>query len=147
MLAPDFPTGGEVICDSAVMEEIYRTGRGTIRIRGKYRYIKEENVIEIYEIPYTTTTEAILDKAAELIKAGKLKEVSDMRDETDLGGLKIAIDLKRGADPEKVMAKLYRSTPLQDAMGCNFNVLVAGTPRVMGVREIQIGRASCRERV
>ena len=136
LLAPDFPTGGEVICDSAVMEEIYRTGRGTIRIRGKYRYIKEENVIEIYEIPYTTTTEAILDKAAELIKAGKLKEVSDMRDETDLGGLKIAIDLKRGADPEKVMAKLYRSTPLQDAMGCNFNVLVAGTPRVMGVREI-----------
>ena len=136
LLAPDFPTGGEVICDSAVMEEIYRTGRGTIRIRGRYRYVKEENVIEIYEIPYTTTTEAILDKAAELIKAGKLKEISDMRDETDLGGLKLAIDLKRGADPEKVMAKLYRSTPLQDAMGCNFNILVAGTPRVMGVREI-----------
>ena len=136
LLAPDFPTGGEVICDSAVMEEIYRTGRGTIRIRGRYRYVKEENVIEIYEIPYTTTTEAILDKAAELIKAGKLKEVSDMRDETDLGGLKLAIDLKRGADPDKVMAKLYRSTPLQDAMGCNFNILVAGTPRVMGVREI-----------
>ena len=136
LLAPDFPTGGEVICDSAVMEEIYRTGRGTIRIRGRYRYVKEENVIEIYEIPYTTTTEAILDKAAELIKAGKLKEVSDMRDETDLGGLKLAIDLKRGADPDKVMAKLFRSTPLQDAMGCNFNILVAGTPRVMGVREI-----------
>ena len=136
LLAPDFPTGGEIICDSAVMEEIYRTGRGTIRIRGRYRYVKEENVIEIYEIPYTTTTEAILDKAAELIKAGKLKEVSDMRDETDLGGLKLAIDLKRGADPDKVMAKLYRSTPLQDAMGCNFNILVAGTPRVMGVREI-----------
>ena len=136
LLAPDFPTGGEIICDSAVMEEIYRTGRGTIRIRGRYRYVKEENVIEIYEIPYTTTTEAILDKAAELIKAGKLKEISDMRDETDLGGLKLAIDLKRGADPEKVMAKLYRSTPLQDAMGCNFNILVAGTPRVMGVREI-----------
>ena len=136
LLAPDFPTGGEVICDSAVLEEIYRTGRGTIRIRGRYRYVKEENVIEIYEIPYTTTTEAILDKAAELIKAGKLKEVSDMRDETDLGGLKIAVDLKRGADPDKVMAKLYRATPLQDAMGCNFNILVAGTPRVMGVREI-----------
>ena len=136
LLAPDFPTGGEIICDSAVMEEIYRTGRGTIRIRGRYRYVKEENVIEIYEIPYTTTTEAILDKVAELIKAGKLKEVSDMRDETDLGGLKLAIDLKRGADPDKVMAKLYRSTPLQDAMGCNFNILVAGTPRVMGVREI-----------
>ena len=136
LLAPDFPTGGEIICDSAALEEIYRTGRGTVRVRGRYRYVKEENVLEIYEIPYTTTTEAILDKASELIKAGKLKEISDMRDETDLGGLKIAIDLKRGADPEKVMAKLYRSTPLQDAMGCNFNILVAGTPRVMGVREI-----------
>ena len=136
LLAPDFPTGGEIICDSAALEEIYRTGRGTVRVRGRYRYVKEENVLEIYEIPYTTTTEAILDKASELIKAGKLKEISDMRDETDLGGLKIAIDLKRGADPEKVMAKLYRSTPLQDAMGCNFNILVAGTPRVLGVREI-----------
>ena len=136
LLAPDFPTGGEIICDSAALEEIYRTGRGTVRVRGRYRYVKEENVLEIYEIPYTTTTEAILDKASELIKAGKLKEISDMRDETDLGGLKLAIDLKRGADPEKVMAKLYRSTPLQDAMGCNFNILVAGTPRVLGVREI-----------
>ena len=136
LLGPDFPTGGEIIYDQSALEEVYRTGRGSIKIRGKYRYVKSENVVEIYEIPYTTTTENIMDKVSELIKAGKLKEVSDMRDETDLSGLKLAIDLKRGVDPEKLMAKLFRSTTLQDAVSCNFNVLVAGTPRVMGVRAL-----------
>ncbi len=136
LLAPDFPTGGEIVYDRAALEEVYRTGRGSVKIRGKYRYVKSENVIEIYEIPYTTTTEAIIDKVAELIKAGKLREVNDMRDETDLSGLKLAIDLKRGVDPDKLMAKLYRATTLQDSISCNFNVLVAGMPRVMGVREL-----------
>ena len=136
LLAPDFPTGGQVVLEGSGLEEVYRTGRGSVKLRGRYRYVKSENVIEIYEIPYTTTTEAILDKVAELIKAGKLKEISDMRDETDLNGLKLAIDLKRGTDPDKVMAKLFKSTTLQDAISCNFNVLVAGTPRVMGVREL-----------
>ncbi len=136
LLGPDFPTGGEIIYEPTAMEEVYRTGRGSVKIRGKYRYVKSENVVEIYEIPYTTTIEAILDKVAELTKAGKLKEVSDMRDETDLNGLKLAIDLKRGVDPEKLMAKLYKATSLQDAISCNFNVLIAGTPRVMGVRAL-----------
>ena len=136
LLGPDFPTGGEIIYDPAALAEVYRTGRGSVRIRGKYRYVKGENVVEIYEIPYTTTTEAILDKVAELIKAGKLREINDMRDETDLSGLKLAIDLKRGVDPDKLMAKLFKTTPLQDSISCNFNVLVAAMPRVMGVREI-----------
>ena len=136
LLGPDFPTGGEIIYDQAALEEVYRTGRGSIKIRGKYRYVKSENLIEIYEIPYTTTVEAILDKAAELIKAGKLKEVSDMRDETDLNGLKLAVELKRGTDPDKFMAKLFKTTTLQDSISCNFNVLIAGTPKVMGVREL-----------
>ena len=136
LLAPDFPTGGEVIYDPAAIEEIYRTGRGGVRVRARWRYIKSENLIEIYEIPYTTTTEAIMDKVAELIKAGKIKEISDMRDETDLSGLKLTIDLKRGTDPEKLMNKLFRSTTLMDTMSCNFNVLIAGMPRVMGVREL-----------
>ena len=136
LLGPDFSTGGEISADPAALEEVYRTGRGSIKIRGKYRYIKSENLIEIYEIPYTTTTEAIIDKVAELIKAGKLREINDMRDETDLSGLKLAIDLKRGADPDKVMAKLFKTTTLQDTISCNFNVLVAGMPRVMGVREL-----------
>jgi DNA gyrase subunit A len=105
-------------------------------VRGRWRYDKSANLIEIYEIPYTTTAEAIIDKVAELIKAGKIKEIADMRDETDLSGLKLAIDLKRGADPDKLMAKLFKSTPLQDSFGCNFNILIAGTPRVMGVGEI-----------
>ena len=136
LLGPDFPTGGEVIYDQAALEEVYRTGKGSIRIRGKYRYVKNENLVEIYEIPYTTTVEAILDKVAELIKSGKLKEINDMRDETDLNGLKLAIDLKRGVDPDKLMAKLYKSTTLQDSISCNFNVLIAGTPKVLGVREL-----------
>ncbi len=136
LLAPDFSTGGEVICDSAALEDIYRTGRGSVRIRAKWRYVKGENLIEIYEIPYTTTTEAIMDKVAELIKAGKAREIADMRDETDLNGLKLTIDLKRGVDPDKLMAKLFKTTTLQDSLSCNFNVLVAGTPRVMGVQEL-----------
>ena len=136
LLAPDFPTGGQVILDEAVLREIYETGRGTVKIRAKYRYVKAENLIEIYEIPYTTTTEAILDKVAELIKTGKAKEIADMRDETDLNGLKLTIDLKRGTDPDKLMQKLFKTTTLQDTLSCNFNVLIAGMPRVMGVREL-----------
>ncbi len=136
MPAPDFPTGGELLYDRAEMEEIYRTGRGSFRVRAKWRYDKAGNIIEIYEIPYTTTSEAIIDKVAELVKAGKLKEIADMRDETDLSGLKLAIDLKRGTDPDRIMQRLFRMTPLEDAFSCNFNVLIAGMPRVMGVREI-----------
>ncbi|MBP3539131.1 MAG: topoisomerase IV, partial [Oscillospiraceae bacterium] len=136
MPAPDFPTGGEIIYDRREMEEIYRTGRGSFKLRAKWRHIPKENIIEIYEIPYTTICEAIIDKVAELIKAGKVREINDMRDETDLGGLRLAIDLKRGVDPEKLMQKLFRTTSLQDSFPCNFNILVAGNPRVMGVREI-----------
>ncbi len=134
--APDFPTGGELLYDSTEMAQIYATGRGSFKVRGRWRYDKSANLIEIYEIPYTTTAEAIIDKVAELIKLGKIKEIADMRDETDLSGLKLTIDLKRGTDPNKLMAKLFKSTPLQDSFGCNFNILIAGTPRVMGVREI-----------
>ena len=136
LLAPDFPTGGELIFDRNTIREIYETGRGSVRVRAKYRYVKAENLIEIYEIPYSTTVEAILDKVAELIKAGRAKEIADMRDETDLSGLKLAIDLKRGVDPDKLMAKLYKLTPLEDAFACNFNVLIAGSPKVLGVRQI-----------
>ena len=136
LLAPDFPTGGQLLYDRKELESIYRTGRGSFKVRAKWRYVKGENLIEIYEIPYTTTAEAILDKVAELIKAGKLREVADMRDETDLSGLKLTIDLKRGTDPDKLMQKLFRATPLQDSFSCNFNVLVDGMPQVMGVGEI-----------
>ena len=136
LLAPDFPTGGEVICDVDALREIYSTGRGGVKVRARWRYDKKENLIEVYEIPYTTTTEAVMDKVAELIKAGKVREITDMRDETDLNGLKLTIDLKRGTDPDKLMQKLMKSTTLQDTMSCNFNVLIAGMPRVMGVREL-----------
>ena len=136
LLAPDFPTGGELIFDTDAIRDIYNTGRGSVRVRAKYRYVKDQNLLEIYEIPYSTTVEAILDKVAELIKVGKAKEISDMRDETDLAGLKLAIDLKRGVDPDKLMAKLYKLTPLEDAFACNFNVLIAGSPKVLGVRQI-----------
>ncbi|MEL4861652.1 DNA topoisomerase (ATP-hydrolyzing) subunit A [Pseudoflavonifractor phocaeensis] len=134
--APDFPTGGQLLYDGSAMAAIYNTGRGSFQVRAKWRYVKEENVIEIFEIPYTTTVEAIMDKVTELVKAGKLKEIADMRDETDLNGLKLTIDLKRGTDPDKLMARLFKSTPLQDSFGCNFNILIAGMPRVMGVRQI-----------
>ena len=136
LLAPDFPTGGQIICDGDDLRAIYSTGRGGLKVRARWRYDKKENVVEVYEIPYSTTIEAILDKVAELVKAGKIKEIGDMRDETDLSGLKLAIDLKRGVEPEKLMAKLYRLTPLQDTVSCNFNILIAGMPRVMGVGEI-----------
>ena len=133
LLAPDFPTGGQILCDGDELREIYRTGRGGIKVRSRYRYDKKENLIEVYEIPYSTSIEAILDKVAELVKAGKVKEINDMRDESDLSGLKLAIDLKRGVDPDKLMAKLFRLTPLQDTVSCNFNILIAGQPRVLGV--------------
>ena len=136
LLAPDFPTGGQIICDGDDLRAIYSTGRGGLKVRARWRYDKKENVVEVYEIPYSTTIEAILDKVAELVKAGKVKEIVDMRDETDLSGLKLAIDLKRGVDPDKLMAKLFRLTPLQDTVSCNFNILIAGMPRVMGVGEI-----------
>ena len=134
--APDFPTGGEILYDPTQMHEIYRSGRGSVKVRARWRYVKEGNLIEIYEIPYTATTEAIIDKVAELIKSGKVREINDMRDETDLSGLKLTIDLKRGVDPDKLMQKLFRHTPLQDSFACNFNILIAGMPRVLGVREI-----------
>ena len=133
---PDFSTGAELLFDEAATREIYSTGRGSFKLRAKWRYVKEGNLIEITEIPYTTATEVIMDKVAELIKAGKIREITDMRDETDLGGLKLTIDLKRGVEPEKLMQKLFRMTPLQDSFPCNFNILIAGMPRVMGVGEI-----------
>ena len=136
MPAPDFPTGGEIVYDRAQMESIYRTGRGSFKVRARWRYVDKENIIEIYELPYTTTTEAVIDKVRELIASGKIREINDMRDETDLSGLRLAIDLKRGVDPEKLMQKLFKLTPLMDSFPCNFNILVAGNPRVMGVKEI-----------
>ena len=136
MPAPDFPTGGEIVYSRSEMENIYATGRGSFKLRARWRHLPKENIIEIYEIPYTTTSEAVIDKVAELIKSGKVREINDMRDETDLSGLRLAIDLKRGTDPDKLMQKLFKLTTLQDAYPCNFNILVAGNPRVMGVREI-----------
>lgn len=134
--APDFIGGGQILYDEDKMNEIFRTGRGSFKIRAKYSYDKKNNCIDIYEIPATTTTEAIIDKIVELAKGGKVKEISDIRDETDKKGLKITIDLKRGTDEDKLMKKLYKMTPLEDSFGCNFNVLIAGTPRVLGVREL-----------
>lgn len=133
---PDFSTGAQLLYDEAATREIYATGRGSFRLRSKWRYVKDGNLIEITEIPYSTATEVIMDKVAELIKAGKIREIADMRDETDLGGLKLTIDLKRGVDPDKLMQKLFRMTPLQDSFACNFNILIAGMPRVMGIGEI-----------
>lgn len=136
LLGPDFPGGGYLLFEKESLEQIYQTGRGSIKVRCKYNYDAAENCIEVTQIPPTTTIEAIMDKIVELIKQGKIKEISDMRDETDLSGLKITIDLKRGVDPEKLMQRLFRSTPLQDSFSCNFNVLVGGAPRVLGVREL-----------
>ena len=133
---PDFSTGAELLFDEAATREIYATGRGSFKLRAKWRYVKEGNLIEIYEIPYSTAAEIIIDKVVELNKAGKIKEIADIRDESDLGGLKLTIDLKRGVDPDKLMQKLMRMTPLQDTFPCNFNILIAGMPRVMGVGEI-----------
>lgn len=134
--APDFIGGGQIIYDENLMREIYSTGRGSFRIRSKYSFDKANNCIDINEIPATTTSEAIIDKIIELAKAGKVKEISDIRDETDKKGLKITIDLKRGTDPEKLMKRLFKTTPIEDSFGCNFNILIAGSPRVLGVRDI-----------
>ncbi|WP_418771648.1 DNA gyrase subunit A [Monoglobus pectinilyticus] len=136
LLAPDFPTGGELIYNRSELREIYRTGRGSFKVRAKYEYDKSQNCIDIKEIPYTTTVEVIIDKIVDLVKSGKVKEISDIRDETDLKGLKITIDLKRGVDPDKLMLKLFKMTPLQDSFGCNFNILVEGSPIVLGVNDM-----------
>lgn len=134
--APDFPGGGLIIYDRHELEKVYNTGRGSVRVRSRYSYDKEANCIDITQIPPTTTIEAIIEKTVDLVKQGKIKEISDIRDETGLAGLKITIDLKRGTDPDRLMAKLFRMTPLEDSFSCNFNVLVKGMPRVMGIREI-----------
>ena len=133
---PDFPTGAFLLCDEEELRKIYDTGRGSIRLRSKWNYDKSANCIEVTQIPYSTTIEAIMEKIVELVKAGKIREISYLRDETDLNGLKLTLDLKRGTDPDKLMQKLFRMTPLQDAVSCNFNILIAGMPKVMGVREI-----------
>jgi len=134
--APDFPGGGQIIYDAAEFNKVYETGRGSIRVRSRWRHDKENNCIEITEIPPTATVEAIIDKVIELVKTSKLREISDIRDETDLGGLKITLDLKRGVDPEKLMKRLFKLTPLEDSFSCNFNILVGSVPKVMGIREI-----------
>ena len=134
--APDFPGGGFIVYDEDELKKIYDTGRGSFKARAKYNFDSDANIIEVTEIPPTTTVEAIIDRIVELVKAGKIKEISDVRDETDLSGLKLALDLKRRTDPDSLMQKLFRLTPLQDSFACNFNVLINGTPRVMGVREI-----------
>lgn len=133
---PDFSGGGFMLYDEDELEKIYRTGRGSIKVRSRYQFDKESGCIEVVQIPPTTTVEAIMDKIIELIKAGKIREISYIRDETDINGLKLAIDIKRGVDPDKLMKKLFRMTPLQDSYSCNFNILIGGTPRVMGVYEI-----------
>lgn len=133
---PDFPGGGFIIYDEHELKNVYETGRGSIKIRSKYNYDEASNCIEVTEIPPTTTIEAIMDKIIELVKGGKISEISYIRDETDINGLKIAIDIKKGVDPDKLMKKLFRMTPLQDSYACNFNILIGGMPRVMGVREI-----------
>jgi DNA gyrase subunit A len=134
--APDFPTGGELLCDRDEMKALYEAGRGSFKVRAKWRHDAKEGVIEIFEIPYSTTVEAVIDAVGKLIKEGKLRDVADMRDETDLSGLKLTVDLKRGADPEKVMKLLFQKTPLMDSFSCNFNILIAGTPRVLPVRGV-----------
>ncbi len=134
--APDFPGGGLIVCDGDALNNVYRTGRGSIRVRACYTYDKANNCIDITQIPPTTTVEAIIEKIIELVKSGKIKEIADIRDETGLAGLKITIDLKRGNDPDKLMNRLYRLTTLEDSFSCNFNVLIGGTPRVLGIREL-----------
>ncbi len=133
---PDFSGGGFMLYDEDELEKIYRTGRGSVKVRSRYQFDKESNCIEVVQIPPTTTVEAIMDKIIELIKAGKIREISYIRDETDINGLKLAIDIKRGVDPDKLMKKLFKMTPLQDNYSCNFNILISGSPRVMGVYEI-----------
>lgn len=134
--APDFSSGGQLIYSEKEIRDIYTNGRGSFKVRAKYRYDKDNNCIEIVEIPYTTTVEAIMDQIIELIKGGKIKEITDVRDETDLSGLKLTLDIRKSTDPDALMNKLYKLTPLQDSFNCNFNILISGKPRVMGVRTI-----------
>lgn len=134
--APDFPGGGQIIFDREIMEKIYTTGRGSFRVRSRYSYDKNDNCIDVTQIPPSTSSEAIVEKVIDLAKANKLREVADIRDETGIDGLKITIDLKRGVDPDILMQKLFKMTPLEDSFACNFNVLIAGMPRVMGVKEL-----------
>lgn len=136
IVAPDFPTGGKLIFESLEMRKVLETGRGSFKVRSNYAYIKKDNCIEITEIPYTTTVEAIIDKLEELVKNGKIREINDVRDETDLSGLKLTIDVKRNTDPDLLMEKLFKMTPLEDSFSCNFNILIDGVPKVLGVREI-----------
>ena len=145
--APDFVGGGQILYDAAEMQNVLENGRGSVRVRAVWRYDKENNCIDVTRIPPTTTVEAIMDKITELVKAGKIREISDMRDETDLNGLKLTLDLKRGQDPDKLMTRLFKATPLEDSFACNFNVLIGGQPRVLGVRQILLEwiafRAEC----
>lgn len=134
--APDFSTGGELIYDKKEIDQVYNTGKGSFKVRSKYRYDKKLSLIEVYEIPYSTNIEAIIDKIIQLVKTNKIKEINDIRNETDLNGLKITIDIKRNADPDLLMEKLYKLTPLCDSFSCNFNILVNGSPKVMGIKEI-----------
>ena len=136
MPAPDFPGGEMIVYDEDVMKNVYENGRGSIKLRSKYSYDKKENCIDVLSIPYSTNSESIIDKVIDLVKNGKVKEISDIRDETGLDGLKITIDLKRGVDPDKLMRKLYKMTPLEDSYACNFNVLIGGTPMVLGVKDL-----------
>lgn len=148
--APDFSTGGSLILNENELRGIYETGRGSVKVRAKYKYDKQNSCIEIYEIPYTTASEAIIDSVIELVKSGRLKDITDVRDETDLEGLKITLDIRKSADPDEIMNKLYKLTTLQDSFNCNFNILINGSPRVMGIREILrewlIFRVSCIKR-
>ena len=136
LMAPDFTGGAQIVYDRQVMENVYRTGRGSIKLRGRYTYDKYANCIDVLSIPQTTTSEAVIEKVIDLVKQGKIREIADIRDETGIDGLKITIDLKRGTNPDKLMQKLYKMTPLEDSFSCNFNVLIGGTPRVLGVREL-----------
>ena len=136
LLAPDFSTGAQLIYDKEALDQIYQTGRGSVKLRSKYRHDKKNSVIEIYEIPYTTTAEAIIDKIIDLIKTGKIKEITDLRDETDKNGLKVTLDIKKSTDVPKLMSKLYKMTPLEDSFSCNFNILIGTSPKVMGIAEI-----------
>jgi len=134
--APDFSTGGQLIYNKSALAQIYKTGRGSFRLRAKYRYDKKNSCIEIYELPYTTTCEAVIEAIIEIVKSGKIREITDVRDETDLNGLKVTIDIRKSADPDEIMNKLYKLTPLQDTFNCNFNVLIDGRPKVLGIKGI-----------
>ena len=136
LIAPDFQGGGYIIYNRETLREIYRTGHGSVRLRARWRYDKDQNCIDIVQIPYSTTVELISSKLTQLIKEGKIKEITDFRDETDISGFRLTLDLRRGVDPDKLMTKLYKSTPLEDSFDCNLNVLIDGAPRLLGVGDI-----------